>query len=159
MCCCNWCVTDFIMPCFVSLFRVVAACGVGIASASVAVAIGCAIPNVKNVTELGPVIFVPQLLFAGFFVKMSQVPVFLQWAQYLCSMKYTMNLILLLEFDANLPACTSSAAAAHNCSTLLDANSIDKKLWWMYVLLLFAIFCLFRIIGVIVLVAKSKRFY
>ena len=59
----------------------------GMASGSMAVLLGCAVSDIKTVTELSPLLFVPQLLFAGFFIKTSQIPIFLRWAQYLCSLK------------------------------------------------------------------------
>ena len=57
--------------------------GLGLASSSIAVVMGCALTNVKDVTEMSPILFVPQILFAGFFIRISQIPVFLRWAQYL----------------------------------------------------------------------------
>ena len=33
-------------------------------------------------------VFVPQLLFAGFFIQAEQIPVWLRWAQYTCALKY-----------------------------------------------------------------------
>lgn len=50
----------------------------GLASSSVALGLGAAVSNVKDVTELAPLLFVPQLLFAGFFIRTSQIPVFLR---------------------------------------------------------------------------------
>ena len=40
----------------------------------------------------GPALFVPQLLFAGFYIKMSQIPVWLRWVQYIASLKYATHL-------------------------------------------------------------------
>lgn len=139
------------------VYEVLAAWGLGLASASVAVALGCAIPDVKNVTEMAPLLFVPQILFAGFFIKMSQVPIFLRWAQYLCALKYAMNIILMVEFDSSLPSCSGNAAT--NCRNALESNNIDVDLWWVYVLMLGVLFLGFRILGAVVLVARSKRFY
>lgn len=48
--------------------------------------------------QLSPAIFVPQLLFAGFFIRIQDIPVFLRWAQYLCSLKFAINLALIVEF-------------------------------------------------------------
>jgi hypothetical protein len=62
--------------------------GLGCASASCGMALGCAVGDVSQVTELAPVIFVPQLLFAGFFIQTDKIPIFLRWAQYLCGIKY-----------------------------------------------------------------------
>ena len=32
-------------------------------------------------------------------MAIKDIPVFLRWAQYLCSLKYNINIIMLLEFD------------------------------------------------------------
>ena len=73
---------------------------------------------------MAPALFVPQLLFAGFFIRTAQVPRYsshlplplprtptpypypypvqipewLSWVQYLCGLKYGMNLFILNEF-------------------------------------------------------------
>lgn len=136
-----------------------AAWGLGIAAASLAVCLGCAVPDVKNVTELAPLLFVPQILFAGFFVKMSQIPVFLRWVQYLCSLKYSMNLLLILEFDKTNPSCETSAQAAANCANALDSNNVEPDQWLLYAAMLAVLFIGFRTFGAFVLVGKSKKFY
>ena len=79
------------------ILLVLAGWGLGLASGSMAVLLGCSTPDVRSATEASPLLFVPQLLFAGFFVKTSQIPIFLRWAQYLCSLKYTMNLVSIDE--------------------------------------------------------------
>ena len=61
---------------------VLAVFGLSMCSCSVAVALGCSVSNVKDVTELAPLLFVPQMLFVGFFVATSDIPVFLRWAQW-----------------------------------------------------------------------------
>ena len=35
----------------------------------------------------------------------SKIPIFLRWAQYLCSLKYAINLVLLTEFAPGNPNC------------------------------------------------------
>ena len=47
-------------------------------------------PDVQTVIEL---LFIPQILFAGFFIRTTFIPVFLRWAQWLCSLKYTVNFL------------------------------------------------------------------
>jgi len=126
-------------------------------SGSLAVCLGCAVPHAKNVTEMGPLLFVPQLLFAGFFVRISQIPLFLQWVQYLCSLKYAMNLALIAEFNGGLKSC--QGAASNNCELVLSSNQIVVEDWPLYVLLLVALFVVFRLLGAIVLMKKASRFY
>ena len=139
------------------IYLVLASWGLGLASSSVAMALGAAVPNVKDVTELAPLLFVPQLLFAGFFIRTSQIPVFLRWAQYLCAIKYTMNLVLMTEFDTSLDSCQGGAKS--NCEAVITSNDIDKDKFWVYIILLIVLFLGFRILASIILVHKAKRFY
>ncbi|EKX41157.1 hypothetical protein GUITHDRAFT_60683, partial [Guillardia theta CCMP2712] len=71
---------------------------VSIAASSTALFAGSIASNVKVATEALPAIFVPQILFAGFFIKIELIPVWIRWAQYLCSLKFGVNLIILNEF-------------------------------------------------------------
>jgi len=139
------------------ILLVLASWGLGIASSSIAVVLGCAVADVKDVTELAPLLFVPQMLFAGFFIRLSQIPVFLRWAQYLCSLKYAMNLIIYIEFNPKLASC--GGGAHHLCETLIDNNDIETDKWWVYVLLLLVLFVGFRALGGFVLTQKAKKFY
>lgn len=139
------------------IYIVLASWGLGLASASSALVLGAAVPNVKDVTELAPLLFVPQLLFAGFFIRTAQIPVWIRWSQYLCGIKYSMNLILLTEFDTSNESC--SGGAMSNCENVITSNDINKDQAWVYILLLVALFLGFRIIASIILVHKAKRFY
>lgn len=103
-----------------------AAWALGIASSSVAVVLGCAVPDVKAVAELAPAVFVPQMLFAGFFVRISQIPVYIRWAQYLCALKYCLNLIMLVEFHDCGANSSDPDAADAACDRLLDQNDVEK---------------------------------
>jgi predicted nucleic acid-binding Zn ribbon protein len=140
------------------IYLVLASFGLGMVSNSVAMGLGCMLPDVKDVTELAPLIYVPQILFAGFFIRTDQIPVFLRWAQYLCSMKYAMNLVLLSEFRLDRPNC-QGAEAADNCREILDSNSVQAEDFYIYIILLFVLFLVFRVTGALILVQKAKRFY
>jgi hypothetical protein len=186
----------------------------------IAVMIGCLVTDVKDVSELAPLLFVPQLLFAGdffacivspvtcertlslypicysryhltlawrgtdeqddifllllpsfhcwmtinffsfykgFFIRTSLIPVFLRWAQYLCAIKYAINLVLLTEFNVLNKSC--QGAAAMNCKNVLKNNDIKVEDTYIYILVIFALFLVFRIIGAAILIKKARRFY
>ena len=108
-------------------------------------------------TELAPLLFVPQLLFAGFFIRTSLIPIFLRWAQYLCALKYALNLVLLTEFSPSLPSC--SGGAALNCAFVITNNEVTTEMTFAYILILFALFIGFRLLGAVILVRKARRFY
>ena len=141
---------DFILMVLVSW-------GLGISSASLGVLIGCLVPDVKQAAEMMPLLFVPQILFAGFFIRIELIPVFLRWAQYLCSLKYAMNLLVLLEFDPTNENCDGDTRSS--CENALDNNDIYKNRWWVYVVVLAILFLSFRIMSGYVLVKKARKFY
>ena len=139
------------------ILLVLEAWALGGASSSVAMALGASVSNVKDVTEMAPLLFVPQLLFAGFFIRTSNIPPLLRWAQYLCGIKYTMNLVLLTEFNSKLPSCQGDAAPY--CKAIIDTNDISGEYWWVYILLLGVLWVGFRVLALIILVYKARRFY
>ena len=93
---------------------------------------------------------------SGFFIRTSLIPVFLRWAQYLCALKYAINLVLLTEFNLDNDSC--QGAAAFNCKAIIANNNIVGGDTFIYILLLFALFVVFRGIGMFILVQKAKRF-
>lgn len=127
------------------------------AACSVGVLLGCVVADVKDVSELAPLLFVPQMLFVGFFIRTEKIPVFLRWAQYLCSLKYAMNLILANEFRLSLDSCRGEAR--ENCRNLLDRNSINTNQLYVDAIIIFVLFAAFRIAGAAILARKAKRFY
>lgn len=133
----------------------------GLCSCSLAMCLGCTVKDVKSVTELAPLLFVPQLLFVGFFTPTEKIPIFLRWVQYLCGLKYAMNLVLLTEFAPSQESCTESAGAAQNCANVITSNKIDGSLDAIvgYVGALVAIYIGFRVLGAYILAQKSKTLY
>lgn len=108
---------------------------------------------------MAPLLFVPQMMFVGFFIPTSKIPLFLRWAQYLCSLKYAMNLIIMTEFRVTSESCQTSPQATENCENLLKINDVETDKYYIYILVLFALFIGFRLIGASVLVQRAKRFY
>lgn len=91
----------------------------------------------------------------GFFIRISQIPVWLQWVQYVVSTKYSLDLSVLTVFN---PASASTPAVAASWKELLDANDIRLSMAWLYVLILVAIFVGFRVISMVVLTTRAVTF-
>uniref|UniRef100_A0A7R9U5S1 ABC transporter domain-containing protein n=1 Tax=Pinguiococcus pyrenoidosus TaxID=172671 RepID=A0A7R9U5S1_9STRA len=125
-----------------------------VAAASVAIILGCALTDVKSVTEYLPPLFVPQLLFSGFFIRIEDIPVWLRWAQWLCSLKHALNIIVLTEFSEE---CDD--AERPQCITLRENNDVERDLLGVYIACLLALIIIFRTIALFVLVDKSKTVY
>jgi len=128
--------------------------GLAMSSTAVAVLLGCAVEDPKMATEFLPLLFVPQLLFAGFFVRTELIPVWLRWAQYLCSLTYGVRLALLAEFGECAKESEKNA-----CSNLLTVNQVNEDEKGMYWVLLWSLFLMFRLGGLALLRKKATKFY
>lgn len=138
-------------------YMILSAWGLAVVSSSMAVFLGCFLTNVKDVAELGPLLFVPQLLFSGYFIKISQIPSYLQWIQYICGLKYGLNLELMLEFGPTGDACQGPYSQAY-CQSLLKDNNVEVDQWWVNIVIMIAIFLCFRLFGGILLLQKAQVF-
>ena len=122
---------------------------VSIASASIALVIASVAGDARRAMELTPIIFVPQIFFSGFFVPMSSVPAVLRWGQYLCSLKYAINIAFINVFSHYDCAQTQ----------IFGPNDIKTSQEWLYALILVIITIFFRIIAMLALKSKAKQMY
>jgi len=144
-----WCIDYPAMALTGDFFlNVVATLLLGFACSSCGLMLGCVIGNVKTAVEVGPLALVPQILFAGFFIKMSQIPSVLRWLQYICALKWGMNVILINEFGGTAEG-----------EMVLESNDIEKNLSGLYMGILCGLIVGFRAIGMVLLAKKSKTLY
>lgn len=127
-------------------------------STALAAVLGCSVEDPKLAVEFLPMLFVPQMLFAGFFVRTNLIPVWLRWIQYLCTLTYAIRIILVAEFQS-CSNDTSNPTAAKTCTQLLESvNANEDELWWSW-LILVVIFVVFRIVAVVLLRSKANKYY
>eukprot|EP00754_Rhynchopus_humris_P031833 Rhum_TRINITY_DN15360_c1_g1::Rhum_TRINITY_DN15360_c1_g1_i1::g.154518::m.154518 len=69
-------------------------------SASTALLMGAATTRAETAVNLVPAVYVPQILFSGFFISSDQVPVWLRWLQWVCPLKYGISLATVVELGA-----------------------------------------------------------
>ena len=145
------------------------------ASTAVAVLLGCSVSDAKMAQELLPLLFVPQMLFAGFFVAIDLLPDWMQWVQYICSLTYGVRLGLLGEFEECSNCCESncmdstesgtcdatqfSSTAGTNCNRILQNVNADSEDKWWYWLVLISLFVFLRVSALLVLKRKATTFY
>jgi ABC-type multidrug transport system permease subunit len=126
------------------------------ASTALAVLLGCSVEDPKLATEMLPILFVPQLLFAGFFVVPKLIPVWLRWARFLCTLTYAIRILLVAEFNNCDPANPKANAM---CNRLIDTIGADPdETWWNWVIL-FALFWIFRLCALVILRRKATKFF
>jgi len=107
--------------------------------------VGCSVPNAQSAQELAPLIFVPQILFTGVFVSIDLIPKGLRWMQYLCALKYAVDLGAVIELGDN--------PEAHG---LLISQNIHTDQAGLYVGVLVGIFCGFRLLAMINLGRRAQ---
>ena len=102
-----------------------------------------------------PILFVPQMLFAGFFVIPELIPVWLRWARYLCSLTYAIRIALVAEFGNGC----GGGQADINCDNLLKSIGAEEdETWWNW-LVLVALFVVFRLLALFILQRKALKFF
>lgn len=120
---------------------------IGLASASLAVALTSRVAQMKTALELSPLVFVPQIFFSGVFVRIEQIPAVLRWIQYIIPLKYGVNIVYLAEINQSKYFWAPE--------TLSQNVVLTNGLWW-YILVLLGLFLVFRMIGLLSLVQKAK---
>lgn len=122
--------------------------------------LGCAISSVKTAIELVPLAFVPQILFAGFFIKIDMIPESLRWIQYICALKWAVNIVWCNEFDNDTQKAYDASHHSYvTGASLLEANNIKRENIWIYCVVLCAIIVVARVIGMLVLSRKARTLY
>mmetsp|Transcript_14063 Transcript_14063/g.34046 ORF Transcript_14063/g.34046 Transcript_14063/m.34046 type:complete len:169 (+) Transcript_14063:1866-2372(+) len=122
-------------------------------STALAVMLGSSVEDPKLATEMMPIVFVPQLLFAGFFVSPSLIPSWLGWLQYVFSLTYVMRLSVLEEFSD----CRGEAASMA-CDGLIESIEADTDETWWYWMTLAVLFVVFRLGALFTLRRKATKF-
>lgn len=153
----------------------------GMVAASQALVVGAIADSVQSAMQATPVIFLPQILFSGVFVPISNIPVVLRWIQYLCSLKYAINLVTLLEFHDVVPStwpsdnsdsyfrsvygCLKDDLSNGVCNTtvpyynenaLLPRVEVSPSAATQYLAVLFGILIVFRTMAILALVKKGR---
>mmetsp|Transcript_23277 Transcript_23277/g.28595 ORF Transcript_23277/g.28595 Transcript_23277/m.28595 type:complete len:633 (-) Transcript_23277:357-2255(-) len=122
-------------------------------STAVGVYLGCRVEDPKTAVELLPIVFVPQLLFAGFFVSINLIPRYLRWLQWFCSLTYATRISIVEEFSD-----CGAGQAEIICNGLLEStNAKEEDLWWFWFMLIL-LFVVFRLGALYSLISKATKF-
>ena len=123
-------------------------------SSSISLLLGAATSSAEAAVNLSPATFVPQILFSGFLIPSSNIPVWMRWLQWLAPLKYSVNLGLLADFHHSAVPDDRQ----DQVNELLYKNEIAKDAWWTYVVIMACMFCFLRTVATIVLCRRAKKF-
>ena len=131
------------------------------AAASYSIALASGVSDPKQAQQFLPIILVPQLLFAGYFVPVSAIPDLLSWAQYLCVLKYAVNLGVIAEFgecDADQETLEAFPDFVQNCTALQLSHNVDPDRIYRDFGVLAAVFVTCRLLALGILVFRARYF-
>lgn len=131
--------------------------GLAMTSNSIVMIQGALFADIKQAATATLLIFMPQVLYSGFFTRIDQIPQFIRWPQYLCALSYANKLIYLVEFDAGLKSCNTSPEARQNCADIVRSNGQEPGLSWVNMVCLFALFAGARLLAGIILAHKARK--
>jgi len=96
----------------------------------------------------------PQLLFLGLLVKVKQIPKYLRWANYLCFMKYSVNIFSIFEF----PESANGRGLEYEAQSenFLENQFVVSEYLWMYIMIQSSIFLLCVLISIGVLQKRNS---
>jgi ABC-type multidrug transport system permease subunit len=128
------------------------------ASTALGVLVGSSASNPSVATELLPAIFLPQILFSGFFVPPGLMPVWLGWIRWICPLTYGVKILVAVEFD-NGRCDDTSPPHPDFCQQILDnVEASFDDIWW-YFLVLLSLFVFFRLLALYSIKSKAEQFY
>jgi len=119
-----------------------------VCSVSVALAISCVVRQPRETGAVGPLVFVPQMLFSGVFIPVSHMPAYLRWMQYSSFLQYAIKVLGIVEFK-NVP----------HREVLLESQDIDEESMSLYVGLLIMLVFVFSALGIEMLRRKAKHLF
>lgn len=132
-------------------------------STALGVLVGSAVDNAQVAIEFLPAVFMPQILFSGFFVPPNLIPPWMAWIRYICPLTYAVRLALINEFDGRCddvpPSPTNANGTLNYCNAVLENTEADPDEAWWYWLVLGLLFVFVRLVALNILRRKASIFY
>lgn len=123
-------------------------------STALGVLLGSSVKDPKVAPEFLPLVFMPQILFAGFFVPPDLIPVWLRWIAYIFPLTYATRLILVAEFDGRCDGLVPNYCE----EVMMNVEANPDDTWWYWIVLMCQ-FVFFRLLALFLLRQKATHFY
>ena len=141
-------VIDYFMSALVGpfLFIYVGALLNVFAASAMAVAIGAFAETPQAAVEMVQIVFVPQFLFAGLFIRIVSIPIVLRWIQWVIPLKYAISIMYIAELTG-IPGYQE----------LFYQNAVYPNLLWLDFFCLGVFIVAFRMLAFIGLILTSRK--
>ncbi|KAJ3643839.1 hypothetical protein Zmor_026525 [Zophobas morio] len=139
------------------------ACGILVLVANVATSFGymisCASPSITVALSVGPSLIIPFMLFGGFFLNISSIPVYLQWVSYLSWFRYGNGALLINQWlnVTEIECPDENTACPKDGSVVLETLNFQTSDFTLYVVMLGVLIVGFRLVAYFALLAKAYK--
>jgi ABC-type transport system involved in multi-copper enzyme maturation permease subunit len=114
--------------------------------------ISCATPSVQVALQAGPAVVLPFMLFGGFFVNLSSIPVYFQWISYISFFRYGYEAVSIVLWRGYKIGCDAGEKCLYATGEDVLSNlSMDPNNLYFDIGLLFALAVGFRLLAFIFL--------
>jgi ABC-type multidrug transport system ATPase subunit/ABC-type multidrug transport system permease subunit len=129
------------------------------ASTALGVFVGCSVENPSVAVEFLPAIFMPQIIFSGFFIPPGLMPKWLAWIRHICPLTYGIKIVVAAEFGFGRCNEYVEKGEDNYCDTILKNTEVNVDDVWWYYLVLLSLFIVVRIFALFNLKRKAEKFY
>nr|CAD7460512.1 unnamed protein product [Timema tahoe] len=123
--------------------------------------ISCVSSNVDMALTIGPVVIIPFLLFGGFFLNNSSVPIYFKWLSYLSWFKYANEALLINQWGGveHIDCTASNTTCPKNGLVVIENLSLSFGNFDMDLLCLAGLIIGFRFLAYLALLSRTYRSY
>lgn len=120
--------------------------------------ISCISTSITMALSIGPPVVIPFLLFGGFFLNTSSVPVYFTWLSYLSWFRYANEALLINQWSGveNI-TCNSNSSCPRNGRVVLETYNFSESDFTMDICSLFGLIAGFRFLAYIALLIRTTR--
>lgn len=125
----------FLIFCGITLSVTLGAIGIGFC-------VGSKAPSVKAASAMGPPVMILQLMFAGFYLNISNIPVWLRWISNLSVIQWAFGAYILNEFTGKTFDCddiSGTDGCTETGEQVIELLSFEDHVLWENFLYLFAL--------------------
>ena len=126
----------------------------GVVSASTGLLLGAATSSAETAVNMLPGIFIPQILFSGFFISSELIPVWMRWMQWICPLKYGVSLATIAEFSTKFVPDDKE----HDVDLMINRSGINRESWYIYGAIMVGMFTFLRVLTGILLKRRAENF-
>ncbi|KAK9736641.1 ABC transporter [Popillia japonica] len=157
------CICYFLIGLNPDVTRFFIACGIVTLVAHVAISFGyfisCASSNTSMALSIGPPLMLPFLLFGGFFLNISSIPVYFKWLSYFSWFRFGNEALMINQWrGVGAINCTNtSGICPKNGHVVLEMYNFSEGNFIKDIVMLFAIMFVFRLLAYLALLFKTFR--